>query len=240
MSNKPKVITKALVDGDVIVYRSAFATQDKPPGETEDVIDQLMEHFINQTVVFPTEDNFKTYITGRGNFRYEIAKTAEYKGNRRDVAKPLHYQHARDYLMDKWDATLVEGKEADDAIATEAHIGSLETTVIISVDKDFNTVPTWRYDFAKGTWEYYDAWKSLLFFYQQILEGDRVDNIKGIKGVGPKKAQKLLEGATTEEELFQKCLDAYEGDYDRVVENARLLHLQRYEDELWSPPDEKE
>jgi len=104
------------------------------------------------------------------------------------------------------------------------------------VDKDFDTVPCWRYNFTKDEWIKNTPESALRFFYEQVLTGDRVDNIGGIHGVGPKKAQKILGDATTEEELFQKCLDAYNGDYDRVVENGRLLHLQVREDELWEPP----
>jgi hypothetical protein len=46
----------------------------------------------------------------------------------------------------------------------------------------------------------------------------------------------LLKDCTTEEELWYACLEAYDGDYDRVMENARLLWLRRREEELWEPP----
>jgi len=234
--SKPKRITKAIVDGDVLVYRSAFATQDKPPEEAEDVIDQIMDYTIGQTVVFPHGNNFYVWLSGKGNFRYDIAKTEPYKGNRRDQVKPTHYNHVREYLQSRWGAQVTKGCEADDAISIEAYKGDMDSTVIVSVDKDFDTVPCWRYNFTKDEWIKNTPESALRFFYEQVLTGDRVDNIKGIHGIGPKKAQKLLGDSTDEQELFQKCLDAYDGDYDRVVENARLLHLQVYEDELWEPP----
>jgi len=34
----------------------------------------------------------------------------------------------------------------------------------------------------------------MYLFYKQMLMGDSADNIKGIPGVGPKKAEKLLDG----------------------------------------------
>ena len=238
MADKPKRITKVIIDGDVLVYRAAFATQDKPPEEAENIINQLMDYVIGQTIMFPHGDNFFVWLTGRGNFRYDLAKTQEYKGNRRDNVKPAHYQHIREYLQTEWGAQVTEGCEADDAISIEAYKGNLESTVIVSVDKDFDTVPCWRFDFSKGVFIENTPESALRFFYEQVLTGDRVDAILGLHGIGPKKAQKILEGATTEYELFQKCLDAYEGDYERVVENGRLLHLQVYEGELWRPPDE--
>ncbi len=79
-------------------------------------------------------------------------------------------------------------------------------------------------------------WDGLLFFYTQVLTGDNADNIKGLYGVGPKKAAKLLEGCETEQDLYVAVLQAYAGDEDRVIENARLLWLRRYEGQLWEPP----
>jgi len=233
---KPKKITKCLVDADVVVYRSCFATQDKRKEEVEKVIDQLMDWFIDRTIVFTWGDNFKSHLTGVGNFRYDIAKTEPYKGNRRDQVKPTHYQHARDYLQSRWAAQVSEGCEADDAISIEAYKGDMDSTVIVSVDKDFDTVPCWRYNFVKDEFVENTPESALRFFYEQVLTGDRIDSIQGIYGIGPKKAQKILGDATTEEELFKRCLEAYEGNYDRVVENGRLLHLQVYENELWEPP----
>ena len=38
--------------------------------------------------------------------------------------------------------------------------------------------------------------------------------------------------------MYQCCVEAYEGNEERVIENARLLWLRRYDDEpLWIPPE---
>jgi len=131
MMSKPKKITKVILDGDVLVYRAAFATQDEPPEEAEKVINQIVDYVIGQTVVFPHGNNFYCWLTGKGNFRYQIAKTQEYKGNRRDTVKPSHYSHVREYLQTKWAAQVTEGCEADDAISIEAYKGDMESTVIV-------------------------------------------------------------------------------------------------------------
>src|SRR6056297_2361676 len=88
MGQKPSKITKVILDGDVLVYRAAFSTQDKPPEEAEKVLDQIMDYTIGKTVVFPHGNNFYCWLTGKGNFRYDVAKTEEYKANRRDTVKP--------------------------------------------------------------------------------------------------------------------------------------------------------
>ena len=74
------------------------------------------------------------------------------------------------------------------------------------------------------------------FFYKQILTGDRADNIVGLYGIGPKKAEKILADCKTEQDFYLECLHQYGGEEDRVVENARLLWLRRYPEQLWEPP----
>ncbi len=74
------------------------------------------------------------------------------------------------------------------------------------------------------------------FFYTQILTGDRADNIVGLYGVGPKKAEKMLADCETEADMYEECLHQYGGEEDRVIENARLLWLRREPDQLWEPP----
>ncbi len=73
-------------------------------------------------------------------------------------------------------------------------------------------------------------------FYKQILTGDAADNIIGLQGIGPVKADKLLNELITEEELYAACVAAYDGDEERVLENARLLWLRRSEGQQWQPP----
>ena len=49
----------------------------------------------------------------------------------------------------------------------------------------------------------------------------------------------MLLGARTEGELWDRVIKAYEGDEDRVVENARLLWLRRFKGEIWEPPHQR-
>jgi 5'-3' exonuclease len=69
--------------------------------------------------------------------------------------------------------------------------------------------------------------------------GDRIDNIVGIHGIGEKKSEKILKDCTTEQEFYDKCVEMYEGDEDRVIENGRMLWLRRYEGQVWSFKSEK-
>lgn len=229
---------KVLIDGDIVAYRAAFATQDDLPKDAEEKTEVLLDYILEETLDFPTPDQFEVYLTGRDNFRHEIAKSHPYKGNRKSVEKPIHLGHVRDYMVQKFNATVSEGEEADDLIAIEATRCGPET-VVASIDKDMLQIPCKHFNFSKNEWTTVDEWSGLQFFYTQILTGDRADNIIGLYRVGPVKAGKLLGDCTTEQELWEACVKAYDGDVDRVIENARLLWLRRYEGELWEPPQEE-
>jgi 5'-3' exonuclease len=70
----------------------------------------------------------------------------------------------------------------------------------------------------------------------QILMGDKADNIIGINGIGMVRAENMLIECTSEQEMFDVCVKAYDDSVDRVIENARLLWLRREEGQIWEPP----
>jgi len=247
------VVTKCLVDADIVAYRAAAGTEGKSPRETEEKVDLLMNYIVGETVVFPTGDNLECYLTGKGNFRYDVAKTAPYKGNRKDVPKPSNLPEARGYLQHEWGAIISEGEEADDLIGIASAKGDPETTVVCTIDKDMMQLPGWNFNFVKNEWTYITPEDGNKFFYTQILTGDSADNIKGIHRVGPVTAGKILDWCTDELDMYNACVDAYAEDIgkdyapqdmgefelakERVLENARLLWLRRYEGELWESPE---
>ena len=227
-----------LVDGDIVAYRCAYKAQDDRAKYAAYTAGSYLSELISDVYVkLGSDPEYFVYLTGRSedNFRHDHAVTAGYKANRKDKEKPKHLKVIRDYLISDWDAIVSGDCEADDLIATAAteHKGS----VIVSVDKDFDQVPGLHYNPNKK--EMYDVKEddAVRFLYEQILTGDRVDNIIGIYGIGPVKARKHLAKCSTELEMYNKCVELYEGS-ERVVENARLLYLRRTEGELWQSPEE--
>ena len=226
---------KVLIDGDIVAYRAAFSTQDMFPQDAEHKTDDLMEYILGETLIFPDPSDYQVFLTGQGNFRYDIAKSFPYKGNRSGVEKPIHLPVTRERLVSKWGAIVSEGEEADDLIAiaaTEHGPGS----IVASIDKDMLQIPCRHFNFTTGVWTTVTEFEGLHFFYKQILTGDRADNIMGLFRVGPVKAEKMLQDCKTEQDLWDTVVKAYDGDTERVIENARLLWLRRKEGELWCPP----
>lgn len=223
---------KVLIDADPLAYRAVFSKGDTLGGVVEK-IDELFNQ-ITESVVYEFGDDleYHSYLTGKNNFRYDFCK--DYKGQR-PKEKPTYLNFARDYIIENYDAIVTDGEEADDAIAIMA-TKHYQRAIVVSIDKDFKQVPCILYNPVKNEWDRIDYWNGLRFFYTQLLVGDRVDNIAGVFKVGPVKALKILEGAKTERELWERCLEAYEGDYDRAVMNGRLLWLRRQENQIWEPP----
>lgn len=171
--------------------------------------------------------------TGNRNFRLELYP--EYKANRKDSHKPVHYQALRDYSTKYLGVAVANNMEADDILSIRAHELGFDKVVIVSNDKDMRTIPTSHFDWKnkdKGVVEVsqFDAWVN---FYTQLLVGDTVDNIKGCPGVGPAKARIVLKNKTTDEEMLHACfakyIEVYDGDEQEARKmmtlNAQLLHL---------------
>jgi hypothetical protein len=179
---------------------------------------------------------FRVVLTDEtDNFRDKIATIQPYKGNRTESEKPHHWRELRDWLLTMPYTIVAQGEEADDVVSRammEGHVGA-------SSDKDLNNTPGMHYNPVKG--ELYEVTKedSLRNFYTQCLTGDKIDNIPGIRGIGPVKAGKILAGCGTPEEYEEAILLAYKGTYDDPVraltEVGQLLWMRRREDEMWYP-----
>ena len=82
----------ALLDADIICYRTGFASEDVD----EKLCLARVTELVTDIVYFQLKcDDYKAYITGKGNFRNDIAVTAPYKGNRKDMKRPKHYEAIR-------------------------------------------------------------------------------------------------------------------------------------------------
>lgn len=224
----------ALIDGDILVYRVGFSTNE--PDEEKFAISR-MGNFVDRLIRLEGIETYEGYLTGKNNYRSEIATEQTYKGNRKDARKPVHYDSLREYLVSKWGFTVIDGQEADDAMGIKAYDLPEDSSCIMTIDKDLDMIRGWHYNFVKEDLYYVTEKEAIKNFYIQILTGDRVDNIPGLKGVGPVKAKKILENCTTEKSLFKAVSEKYDHDIDKLTERGRLLWIRRKEKQLWKPPN---
>lgn len=210
----------------------------------------IVDTIIKETIKRFQPDQTIVYLSGETNFRTEIATLREYKEARKDKAKPKYYKQLRDYMVEAWSAVMTEGCEADDAVAIMAASCHAEDQdcIIATIDKDLLGVPGWNYNFDTKQLRFISHEEATKWFYMQLLTGDATDSIPGVEGIGPKKAAALLEGCTTELEMYAKVADKYDEVYgnnskkSRIIsgnvlkEQARLLWMQRYVGQMWEPP----
>jgi len=224
---------------DIVGYRIAFACND----ETETVAKRRIDSYLNDIITVGVDntypdcfvDSWKLFLTGKTNFRYDVAVTAVYKGNR-VAPKPTHLPALREHMIKEWGASVSDGQEADDDVAI-AGTEYGEAGIMVSLDKDIDQVAGWHYNFVKKIGYHVSEEEGLFKLYCQVLTGDTADNIIGIRGIGPAKAKKILDDSADEYDMYCRCVEAYEDNEDRVIENARLLYLRRTKDEpLWMPP----
>jgi 5'-3' exonuclease len=176
------------------------------------------------------------YLSGNNNFRFNISPT--YKANRDPEAKPRYFEELKKKIRSDYLAEIVDGQEADDALG----IRQTEDTIICTKDKDLNMIPGWNYNLSTKVKRYISKEEAIKFFYKQLLTGDPVDNVEGIKGIGDIRADKLLEGLTEEKDLYATVLEQYQKQYKEKAkevlrDTGRLLWIRRREGEVWELPE---
>lgn len=224
--------------------------------EAERWLEVRIDKFIQDVMDGSQCSDYKVFLTSRRedkreeNFRYKYLE--DYKGARTGH-KPILHDYCREYLISQHLAVLSSKElEADDMIAKE-HMQLWQRdnacSVICSIDKDFDQLPGWHY-----RWEmrvknktipekkyFVTEFEGLVNLYTQALTGDKIDNIgyhlneegKQVKdwylqGIGPKKAQKILQHCENEEELYNACFDIYlqavmEHPHDHAEQEAETL-----------------
>lgn len=213
---------KALIDADIVAYRVACTCQED---DAQDFVFARLEDLVDSILVNTEATEYRLFLTGKDNFRYTVYP--EYKAHR-PKEKPFWLEAARQYLIATFNAEVIDGQEADDAMG----IYQTEDTIICSIDKDLLMIPGRHYNFVKDEFITVTKESGIRHFYIQCLTGDRADNIKGIEKIGPKKAEKLLAGCITEKEMFDAVRNAYSNDEEFIM-NARVLWIRRKDNEDW-------
>ena len=217
---------RALIDGDIVVYRGAASAEKEEQWVALARADQMIQDILADT----GSDSYSVYLTGTDNFRREIAPS--YKANRPDE-RPAHWQAVREFLVTHHKAEICNGHEADDQLGIQQD-KERGTTVICSIDKDLLQIPGRHYNFVKKTFQEVGIDEGLEHLYLQSLVGDRSDNIIGVAGIGPIKAAQALDGLLPEE-WYDKCRELYNDD-ERFHLNMKLLYIWQKPNDIWQPP----
>lgn len=211
------------IDGDIIVYSVGFASNDDHISFAKHSVKVLINRIVRET----DADEFVVHLTGKDNFRDDLATIQGYKANRKDTPKPVHYKELRSYIEVKYKAHVAEGQEADDTMGILATIDDGDTHIIATLDKDLNMIPCWHYNWRKD--ELFEVVQpdADKFFIVQLLTGDSTDNIPGLKRITGKVATKKIKEYCSEPDEFTECIERVRETYkekDSSIDVDAVLH----------------
>lgn len=219
----------ALLDGDIITFRAAFSAEDE---EQPYIACSRASAMLDEILSVTAATEYKLFLSGQDNFRYKVYP--EYKANRLGAKRPKWEKDVRAFLELDWNAELSAGCEADDLLGIHAN----KNSIICTIDKDLDQVAGWHYNFVKKEKYFVSEDKACYNFYYQLLVGDTADGIKGVPGIGPKKATHILSLCESEREMFEACREAY-GNDEEMEMNAKCLWIWKKPNDIWKWPIER-
>ena len=233
------------IDADFYAYRSCqMAEEDLDFGDDVIIVasnfplvTRMFERQIQDLKERYESDDVLLYFTGPNNFRKQV--DPEYKGNR-VKRKPAGYKRLLNFAFENYACKRIDCLEADDLIGLDCHLDP-GNFVVISPDKDMKSIACRLFN---GEVEVAISPEDADHqFHVQCLTGDVVDGYKGVPGIGPKSAEKIL---AKDGEPWDLIVQAYEKagmTEEDALRNARLARILRpgefnfdtNEPILWSP-----
>jgi DNA polymerase-1 len=229
-----------LIDADILAYQTASANQKKydwgddvisvsadlegAKEAAREILDDLMADLEADDLVICLSDELN-------NFRKGIYPA--YKSHRKGTERPVHLYDMKDWLAAEYPTQLWQNLEADDVmgiLSTEPHDGE---RVIVSEDKDMQTIPGLLFNPRKDTEvRTITLEQANRFHLWQTVCGDATDGYPGCPGAGPQMAEAVLDGLMWVEQpkLFKsgprkgteimewvKTIDEDTSDWERIV-----------------------
>jgi DNA polymerase-1 len=237
---------KLAVDGDIYAYQYSASNEEYvefdgwllPKWDLREMKAQW-KHFLSEKL--PRHKEFVVCFSDSVNFRKTVDPT--YKQNRSGHAKPVMYRPLVEWIKETYPCLVYPTLEADDVIGI---LVTRDNFVSVSEDKDMKTLRGAHFNTKDKALFSVTQDEADRFWMTQTLTGDTVDGYTGIPGIGPKKAEGILSGATTLSELWTRVVEAYvangltEDDAIRQARLSRILRdgdydLQHKEVRLWKP-----
>lgn len=237
-----------LLDGHALVYRAHYAFITRPLMNSKGMNTSAVMGFL-RTLWELMQNQKPTHIAvsfdlSGPTFRHEMYEP--YKANREE--QPEDISNALPYIKELVEAFNIPvvtyaGFEADDVIGTLAKQAEAEgfEVYMVTPDKDYAQLVSdniYMYKPARmgngaeilGKKEILESW-GIARVEQVIdilgLQGDAVDNIPGVPGIGPKTAQKLLLEFDSVENLLKNAHNVKGKNGERLVEFAEQARLSK-------------
>ena len=224
-----------LIDADIVTFRAAFSAEDEPEAW---VACSRADAMISEMAGILGTSSIELWLSGDNNFRYQVYP--EYKANRINAKRPKWEKDVKAYLIKEYNANISNGCEADDMLGIrQFELGA--DSIIATIDKDLDMIPGWHYNFVKKEKYFVTPEEAIRFFYYQCLIGDTADGIKGVSGIGPKKAKNILDACDEEatrspvdrERLYYETVLEKFSCYEEFAMTAKCLWIWRTKNGIW-------
>jgi 5'-3' exonuclease len=198
-------------------------------------IDKHLEYIMQETQA----THYLIFLSEGKNFRHRVAQTKTYKGTRRS-RKPFMFADLKNYLIDDYQAIIVNDMEADDMVLIYHKLLEHDNpgdNIIVTPDKDLYQVPGKFYNPQKDVFKDLFAEEARYNFWYSMLVGDSTDNIPGAYNIGKKKAASILD-RTDSENYRGVVLDIYIQQHgikkgiNQFAECFNLLYILRDAEEF--------
>jgi DNA polymerase-1 len=225
-----------LLDGDLLVYRHAAGAEeviDWGEGQFTHSADMVtastnLEAEVDQIQREMQADEVILCLSDNDEVDWRKAVMPEYKAHRASVRPPLIRQALKKFALEHFNSKTKRGLEGDDVMgimATNPKLYPGAEKIIVSADKDMKTIPGQVHNGKKLltiSRKDADRWHMM-----QTLMGDKSDGYPGCRGVGPVKAEKIVEGGW--HAIVEAFLKAGHTE-EFALQNARVSRILRHED----------
>ena len=241
--------TTLLIDADVLAFEASVVAEE-PIQWKEELWTVHADMALAKARVINRIEEFKDNLrcknvvlclSDRANFRRKLYP--DYKANRAKSRLPIILRQVKQWIIDELDGQLWANLEADDVISILA-TSMEEETIIVSIDKDFKSVPGIFFDYNRGEYHQPTTEEADNFHLIQTLTGDSTDGFSGVPKVGAVTAKRLLDKEGYTWETVVKCYEKAGLTEQDALMNAwmaRLLRIENYNietktiEKLWTP-----
>lgn len=218
-------------------YNEVHSLIRKSAKSVMDLVTEICETYFTEEYLFAVKSST--------NFRSEIF--SDYKLSRQERSHD-RYQWVlmlTEHMEQEFPEFMARADwmEADDLVRIWAEqcraIG--KPFVVCSGDKDLNCIEGRHHNPIKGTRYTISREEALALYYGQMLQGDLVDHIPGLPGIGPKTADMLIKSVPAgnepamQELVVSMYIDKYKNLWaEYLLSNAKLLHILRHPSDFFS------
>ncbi len=235
MNKKSRLV---LVDGSAYIFRAYYGLppMNRADGTPINAVFGFTNMLVKLIEDYSDDKMIVIFDAARENFRNEIYP--EYKANRGEAPDdlipqfPLIRECVKSFNIPQLE---IEGFEADDLIATYVRLAEKDRieTIIVSSDKDLMQLVSNNVTMldpmknkkieTKDVEEKFGVHPDKVIFIQ-ALTGDKVDNIPGAPGIGPKTASQLINDYNDIDGLIKNL--------DKIKQEKRRKILKESENDI--------